>query len=77
MKEIGIDISKNKPKPIANENVEKADKIISMCEGVCPVVGRPIVHWEVEETKGKGIETVRRVRDEIKDKVIGLIEGIG
>ncbi|MGC9094343.1 MAG: arsenate reductase ArsC [Candidatus Bathyarchaeia archaeon] len=77
MKEKGIDISTNKPKLINNQMVQEADIIIVMgCEagGFCPapLLGK-VVDWKIEDPKGKSIEKVRQIRDEIERKVKLLI----
>ncbi|MBI5133435.1 MAG: arsenate reductase ArsC [Thaumarchaeota archaeon] len=74
MKEVGIDMSKNKPKRIGETDIQRADMIISMCEYSCPVIGKQTEHWEVEDTKGKEIDAVRRVRDKIYERVKELLE---
>jgi protein-tyrosine-phosphatase len=78
MREKGIDISENKPKIINNEMVQKADIIIVMgcgAEGFCPapLLGK-VVNWELEDPKGKPIEKVREIRDEIERRVKKLVE---
>ncbi len=80
MKEIGIDISKRKPKMLTNEMIEWADLTITMgcsIEGVCPApmlakMRRKFVEWKIDDPKGKSIEEVRKIRDEIKKKVESL-----
>jgi protein-tyrosine-phosphatase len=78
MREKGIDISNNKPKLINNQMVQEADKIIVMgCEagGFCPAqLLNKVIDWGIEDPKGKPIEKVRQIRDEIEGKVKKLIE---
>ena len=81
MKEVGIDISDNKPKALTLEMVEKAEKMITMgcgaeAQGVCPASFIETEDWALEDPKGKSLEQVRKIRDEIKDRVKGLIEQI-
>ncbi len=78
MSEVGIDISGNKPKALTIEMVEKADKMITMgcgaeAQGVCPASFIETEDWALEDPKGKSLEQVRRIRDEIKDRVSKLI----
>ena len=78
MQEIGIDISNNKPKLLTMEMVEKADKMITMGCGaevgaVCPASFIQTEDWTLEDPKGKSLEQVRKIRDEIKERVIGLL----
>ena len=76
MKEIGIDISTQTPKLLTNEMVEKADKIITMgCldNASCPLFlledKSKLEDWKIEDPRGKPIEKVREIRDEIKRRV--------
>jgi protein-tyrosine-phosphatase len=79
MREIGIDISTNKPKLLTIEMVKQADKMITMGCGaeagaVCPVGFIEMEDWKLDDPKGKSIEDVRRIRDEIKIRVETLIK---
>jgi protein-tyrosine-phosphatase len=72
--EIGLDVSREFPKPLAGEAVEAADVVITMgCGDACPVFpGKRYEDWELEDPSGKDLETVRRIRDEIADRVEAL-----
>lgn len=78
MREKGIDISKNKPKLINTKMIQDADKVIVMgCEaqGFCPApLLNKVVDWGIEDPKGKPLEKIREIRDEIEEKVEALIE---
>ncbi|MGQ9744116.1 MAG: arsenate reductase ArsC [Candidatus Bathycorpusculaceae bacterium] len=78
MQERGIDISGNKPKLINNQMVRDADVIIVMgCEagGFCPAPFlSKVVDWKIEDPKGKSLEKVREIRDQIERKVRTLID---
>lgn len=77
LKEIGIDISGRKPKLVTNEMIKKADKIITMGCGTafCPTNFLPKVEdWALDDPKGKPIEEIRQIRDEIDGKVKALIQ---
>ena len=79
MKEVGVDVSKQKPKLLTREMIERADKIITMGCGadVCPASYLPKVEdWAIEEPYGKPIDKVREIRDQIKGKVERLIREI-
>ncbi len=77
MREAGIDISRNKPKLLTLEMMEGIDKAITMgCENSCPLTTVPTEDWGLEDPKDKPIEQVRKIRDEIKDKVNRLVEQI-
>lgn len=75
MREIGIDISGNRPKKLTKEMSLEADLAITMgCEeDACPVVPNELRDWQLEDPQGEPIETVRKIRDEIQLKVRTLI----
>ena len=76
MKEIGIDISKQRPKPLTPKMVEEAIVVITMGCGanVCPIVPKQIEEWKIEDPAGKSIAKFREVRNEIKKKVELLVK---
>lgn len=80
MGEKGIDISKNKPKLVNTQMVQEANVIIVMgCDarGFCPAsLLNKVVDWKLEDPKGKPIEKVREIRDEIERRVKKLISTI-
>jgi len=81
MREAGIDISSNKPKALTLEMVEKADRMITMGCGaeagaVCPASFIETEDWALEDPKGKSLDQVRKIRDEIKARVMKLLKGI-
>lgn len=77
MKEKGIDISRNKPKPLDIKMIEEAEVVVTMgcgAEGFCPApLFEKIIDWQLEDPKGKPVEKVRQIRDEIERKVLELI----
>jgi arsenate reductase len=77
MKEVGINISMNKPKLLTFEMAEEADLIVTMgCneQGVCPgLFFKPTVDWKLEDPKGKDIKKVREIRDDIERRVQELL----
>jgi arsenate reductase len=75
MAELGVDMSEEFPKPITDEAVEAADVVITMgCGDACPVFpGKRYEDWELEDPEGKNLATVRRIRDEIDERVRTLI----
>jgi len=76
MRELGIDVSGNKPKALTPQMVEQADMVVSMgcgVEGVCPAALVETEEWELEDPRGKALPEVRRIRDDIKAKVAKLI----
>ncbi|MFB7311867.1 arsenate reductase ArsC [Streptomyces sp. NPDC056192] len=74
MKEVGVDISDQKPKVLTTEAVQASDYVITMgCGDACPIFpGKKYLDWTLEDPAGQGMEAVRPIRDEIK----GLIEGL-
>lgn len=78
MKEKGFDISMNKPKMITAKMAMDTDLIVTMgCndQGICPgPFFNPTIEWKLEDPKGKPLEKVREIRDEIERKVQRLIE---
>jgi arsenate reductase len=78
MNEIGIDISAERPKKLENEMVRESDVVITMgCGDACPIYpGKRYEDWDLEDPSGKDLETVRRIRDEIRGRVESLIESL-
>jgi arsenate reductase len=77
MREVGIDISVAKPKALTMEMLDQADRVVTMgcgTEGVCPASFVETEDWQLEDPKGKSLEEVRRIRDEIKARVTRLLE---
>jgi arsenate reductase len=77
MREKGIDLSANKPKLITNQMVQEAETIIVMgcsAQGFCPApLLNRVVDWGIDDPKGKSIERVRDIRDDIEKRVKRLI----
>jgi arsenate reductase len=79
MQEVGIDVSKSKPQALTLEMIEKADRMITMgcgadAGGLCPASFIETEDWKLEDPKGKSLEKVRTIRDEIKLRVAKLIK---
>ena len=79
MAEVGIDISDQRPMVLTTEAVETSDVVITMgCGDACPVFpGKRYLDWELEDPAGKGVSSVRPIRDEIETRVRGLLAEIG
>lgn len=79
MDEIGLDLSKEFPKPLTSDAVEAADIVITMgCGDACPVFpGKRYLDWELIDPSGKSVEEVRSIRDAIDRRVRGLLAEIG
>ena len=75
MSEIGLDISKEFPKPLTDEVVRAADVVVTMgCGDACPLYpGKRYLDWELEDPAGKSLAIVRRIRDEIDQNVQQLL----
>ena len=75
MAEVGIDISRERPKPWTDEILRTADIIVTMgCGDSCPVYpGKRYEDWALDDPAGRPIEEVRAIRDEIKGRVEKLI----
>jgi protein-tyrosine-phosphatase len=75
MKEVGIDIAAEFPRPWTDEIVRAADVVVTMgCGDACPVFpGKRYVDWELTDPAGQPIEVVRQVRDDIAERVRGLM----
>lgn len=77
MKEKGIDLSTTKPKLLTTEMINQASTVVTMgcsVEEACPKpmlakMQKKLVEWHLEDPKGKPIEEVRKVRDEIERRV--------
>lgn len=78
MLEEGIDISGNKPKILTTEDVQASDYVITMgCGDTCPFFpGKTYLDWPLTDPAGKGVDSIRPIRDEIKGLVEGLIAEI-
>lgn len=79
MSELGIDLSREFPKPLTDEVVEAADVVITMgCGDACPIYpGKRYLDWQVADPAGQPIETVRRIRDDIRARVEVLLRELG
>lgn len=79
MAEEGIDMSAAKPKILTNEAVLASDVVITMgCGDACPFYpGKRYLDWELDDPAGKGVESVRPIRDEIKARILGLLDELG
>jgi len=75
MREVGIDITGQTPKLLEFETAQDSDVIITMgCGDACPVFpGKRYEDWKLEDPAGKGVESVRPIRDDIKARVEALL----
>jgi arsenate reductase (thioredoxin) len=75
MAELGLDISREYPKPLTTEAVEGSDVVITMgCGDACPVFpGKRYLDWSLQDPAGKGVDAVRPIRDDIDRRVRRLL----
>jgi protein-tyrosine-phosphatase len=75
MAEIGVDISREFPRPLTGEKVRAADIVVTMgCGDACPVFpGKRYLDWDLPDPAGRSVEQVRSIRDEISARVRALI----
>ena len=75
MAEVGIDISGFTPQQFTDELLGKVDVVVTMgCGDTCPFIpGKRYVDWPLDDPKGRPIEEVRRIRDEIRSRVEDLV----
>jgi arsenate reductase (thioredoxin) len=75
LRELGVDTSEEFPKPLTDEVVRAADVVITMgCGDACPIFpGKRYEDWQLEDPAGKDLATVRRIRDELDERVQKLI----
>jgi arsenate reductase (thioredoxin) len=76
MEEVGIDVSGERPKRLTREMAERADVVVTMgCGDECPYIpGKRYLDWDLPDPKGRPLEEVREVRDEISRRVRELAE---
>ena len=75
LEELGVDMGEEFPKPLTDEVVRAADVVITMgCGDACPIYpGKRYEDWELDDPAGQDLETVRRIRDELDQRVQKLI----
>src|SRR5262245_10617173 len=75
MREVGVDMSEEFPKPLTDEVVRAADAVITMgCGDACPIYpGKRYEDWTLDDPAGQGLDVVRRIRDEIDARVRTLV----
>ena len=75
MGELGIDITAEQPKVLTTEAVQASDVVITMgCGDACPIFpGKRYLDWALDDPAGKGVESVRPIRDEIETRIRGLL----
>ncbi len=79
MAEVGVDITAERPKVLTTEAVQSSDVVVTMgCGDACPIFpGKRYEDWQLEDPAGQGIEAVRPIRDEIRTRILGLLDELG
>ncbi|ACV08035.1 arsenate reductase ArsC [Jonesia denitrificans] len=79
MNEVGIDITAEQPKVLTTDAVQASDVVITMgCGDACPIFpGKRYEDWKLEDPAGQGIESVRPIRDEIRQRILTLLGELG
>ena len=75
MREEGIDITAEQPKILTTEAVQDSDVVITMgCGDACPIFpGKRYEDWQLDDPAGQGIDAVRPIRDDIKQRIETLL----
>ena len=75
MAEIGVDLSREFPKPLTDDAVRASDVVITMgCGDACPIFpGKRYEDWELDDPAGQDLPTVRGIRDELDARVQALV----
>ena len=78
MAEEGIDIASFTPEILSVDAVKDSDVVITMgCGDACPIFpGKRYEDWELTDPAGQGIDTVREIRDDIKRRIVALVEDL-
>ncbi|MEN5075805.1 arsenate reductase ArsC [Isoptericola cucumis] len=79
MAEVGVDITAEQPKVLTTDAVQASDVVITMgCGDACPIFpGKRYEDWQLDDPAGQGIDAVRPIRDEIRRRVLGLLDSLG
>lgn len=79
MNEVGVDITAEQPKVLTTDAVQASDVVITMgCGDACPIFpGKRYEDWKLEDPAGQGIESVRPIRDEIRERILTILGELG
>ena len=79
MAEVGIDIATQEPKLLSDTAVQTSDVVITMgCGDACPYYpGKRYEDWALDDPAGQGIDAVRPIRDDIRGRVLRLLDELG
>jgi len=75
MSEVGLDLTQEFPKPLTDDVVRAADVVITMgCGDACPIYpGKRYLDWDLTDPANKTLDEIRPIRDEIDERVRGLL----
>lgn len=78
MSEMGLDLTRNYPKPLTDDVVRASDVVITMgCGDSCPIYpGKRYEDWDLPDPADQPLETVRDIRDQIHDRVKTLVASL-
>jgi len=78
MRELGLDVTEEFPKPLTDEVVRAADVVITMgCGDSCPIYpGKHYEDWDVADPANQSLDVVRAIRDDIRGRVVGLVANL-
>ena len=76
MAELGVDVSARRPQRLTHELAQRADLVVTMgCGDTCPYIpGKRYIDWDLPDPKGRPVDEVRATRDEIAQRVAGLLD---
>jgi arsenate reductase (thioredoxin) len=79
MAEVGVDITAERPKVLTTEAVQASDVVVTMgCGDACPIFpGKRYEDWQLDDPAGQGIDAVRPIRDEIRGRILALLDELG
>ena len=79
MLEVGIDLADEVPKVLTTDAVRASDVVVTMgCGDACPVFpGTRYEDWALDDPAGQGLDAVRPIRDEIRTRVLALLDSLG
>ncbi|WP_205696757.1 low molecular weight phosphatase family protein [Conexibacter sp. SYSU D00693] len=78
LREVGIDLAGVRPQRLSAQLAEQADVVVTMgCGDACPYIpGKRYVDWELPDPKGRPVDEVRRLRDEVERRVTALVRDL-
>lgn len=79
MREVGIDLTGEQPKVLTSDAVQASDVVITMgCGDACPFYpGKRYEDWVLDDPAGQDLDAVRPIRDEIRERVVALLDSLG